>query len=80
MQIEQQHNGLYVVYLEANKHYTLKKSNKTGRTRLKLKGKFKKDLIKCGVCYNFLWGPNIPPTLAVNERCKEHLTYLALKW
>lgn len=80
MQIEKLSNGLFIVYLEANKHYTLKKSNKTGRTKIKLKRRFKNDLTKCGVCYNFLWGPRIPPQIAVNQKCEQHLTFLALKW
>lgn len=80
MNIEKLDNGLFIVYLKANVHYFIKKSNKTGRNKIKLKRQFKKDLAKCGVCYNFLWGPRIPPQIAVNERCEKHLAFLSLKW
>ena len=80
MVIEKQQNGLTTLQLEVNKHYSLKKSNKTGRTRMKLKRKFKKDLAKCGVSYNFLWGRNIPPQLAVSVLEESALTFLSLKW
>jgi len=78
--IEQQPSGLLTIRLEVNKHYTIKKSNKTGRTKMKLKRKFKKDLVKAGVLYNFLWGRDIPPQLAVKPIEESALTFLSLKW
>lgn len=80
MVIKKQQNGLTTIALEVNKHYTLKKSNKTGRTRIKLKRKFKKDLVKAGIGYNFLWGKDIPPQLTVSMLEESALTFLSLKW
>ena len=80
MKIQKQSNGLLVAYLEADRHYSYKRNKRTGGNKLKLKRKFKKDLVKCGVCYTFLYGNDVPPQIAINNSCEEHLTWLALKW
>lgn len=80
MEISHQSNGLVIIQLQVGQHYSLKKSNKTGRTKLKLKRKFKKDLVNCGVSYTFLWGRDIPPQLAVSASNESALTFLSLKW
>ena len=80
MKIQKQPNGLLVAYLEAGVHYNYKFNKHTGGNKLKLRRKFKKDLTKCGVCYNFLWGTDVPPQIAIHDACEQHLTWLALRW
>jgi len=80
LKVEKKWNGLLVAYLEAGVHYNYKYNKRIGGNKLKLKRKFKKDLLKCGICYNFLWGNDVPPQIAISNSCEEHLTWLALKW
>jgi hypothetical protein len=77
MQVHEINKDLYVLDLEPEKHFRIK-TNKHGRTKFKLRCKFKRVLKRLGISYYFLSGNDFPTQIILRNVDDKKLTYLSL--
>lgn len=79
MHISHYKNGVVTAKLVPDLHYSIK-TNRFGKHKFKLKGKFKKVLKKQQISYYFLWGNDFPTEILLRNVTEESEFLLKLSW
>lgn len=79
MSIQSYSNGITAYNLTPGLHFDIK-TNKHGKQKFKLKGKFKKFLKKQGIGYYFLPGNDFPTQIILRGVTEEAKFLLKLSW
>lgn len=79
MHISHYKNEVVTAKLVPDLHYSIK-TNRLGKHKFKLKGKFKKFLKKQQISYYFLWGNDFPTEILLRDVTEESEFLLKLSW
>lgn len=79
MEIAHYSNGVVTAKLTPDVHYSIK-TNKFGKRKFKLRGKFKKFLKKQRIGYYFLPGNDFPTEILLRDMSDEAEFLLRLGW
>ena len=69
--------GIHVLDLEPEKHFRIK-TNKHGRTKFKLRSRFKRLMKRLGISYYLLPGNDFPTQIVLRNIDDKKITYLSL--